>query len=468
MAVRIQNKKRCVLSKNYHNTKSGVISCHTTRRFHSARPRWWFLAISHCNATNGLNLKYKFLMTNGSPGELWKEHFSADEFYILPLLFTFFVMYILILLATIGCSIELKSRQLLHSTYKLFTLSVVFQEIGIILLCVAYIRYAIDGVGFPGIKTLGRMFESASEISFLLLLLLLAKGYTITRGRLRLASSVKLTIFMCAYVVTTLGLFIFEQHVFDPGEVLYLYESPAGYGLMILRVAAWWIFEYSTVFTLKHYPEKSNFYYPFNLMGTLWFIAGPCFTLIANSLIDKWIRESVVYGVCHFIAIIGHILFFLLTVPSKANKNFPYHVRTSQIGVMEMTGVSGNNSLYNFGHHPYAPYATPVSLMEAERSRICSPHVPVDLFSVHPSSTLVCKSTTEPVNNGDVEMLPQNSKNVTDTPVEITNDEPAQTPKMDQMNHFSSTAPCSATDRIFTVDRFIAPALRGNNRTLSA
>lgn len=28
----------------------------------------------------GLNLKYKFLMTNGSPGELWKEHFSADEF----------------------------------------------------------------------------------------------------------------------------------------------------------------------------------------------------------------------------------------------------------------------------------------------------------------------------------------------------------------------------------------------------
>lgn len=140
------------------------------------------------------------------------------------------------------------------------------------------------------------------------------------------------------------------------------------------------------------------------------FIAGPGFTLIANSLIDKWIRESVVYGVCHFIAIIGHLLFFvsvplfsqftirvhlkisnlqLLTVPSKANKNFPYHVRTSQIGVMEMTGIAGNSSLYNFGHHSYAPYATPSSLIDTERSHIRTPNVPVDLFSIHPSSNEV-------------------------------------------------------------------------------
>lgn len=44
--------------------------------------------------------------------------------------------------------------------------------------------------------------------------------------------------------------------MFDPGEVLYLYESPAGYGLMVLRVFAWCMFVYSTIFTLKHYPEK--------------------------------------------------------------------------------------------------------------------------------------------------------------------------------------------------------------------
>lgn len=76
-------------------------------------------------------------------------------------------------------------------------------------------------------------------------------------------------------IIPNANFYYFERlhllQVFDPGEVLYLYESPAGYGLMILRIAAWWIFEYSTLFTLKHYPEKSNFYTPFNLMGTLWY-----------------------------------------------------------------------------------------------------------------------------------------------------------------------------------------------------
>jgi len=59
----------------------------------------------------------------------------------------------------------------------------------------------------------GRLLEAGSETTFMLLLLLLAKGYTVTRARLRLASSVKLTIFMCSYTVTYAALFIYEREV---------------------------------------------------------------------------------------------------------------------------------------------------------------------------------------------------------------------------------------------------------------
>jgi hypothetical protein len=65
-------------------------------------------------------------------------------------------------------------------------------------------------------------------------------------------------------------LFNYPMQFFDPGEVLYLYESPPGYVLIILRVIAWWMFMYSTLFTLKHYPEKARFYYPFNIVGSMW------------------------------------------------------------------------------------------------------------------------------------------------------------------------------------------------------
>ncbi|CAG9834628.1 unnamed protein product [Diabrotica balteata] len=45
-------------------------------------------------------------------------------------------------------------------------------------------------------------------------------------------------------------------------------------------------------------------------------------------------------------------------MPSVANKNFPYHVRTTQIGIMELTGRHGTSTMEQFGHHMYEPTAT--------------------------------------------------------------------------------------------------------------
>ncbi|RVE54407.1 hypothetical protein evm_000892 [Chilo suppressalis] len=334
------------------NTERMLVICHNSRRFRSARERWWFIAISNCDSTKGLDVKYKFLMTNGPEGDFWHEHFSADEFYVLPVLLAYTFAYVIVMVAAVMCSVELRSRHLLHATYKLFLISGLAQQAGAMLQALAYIKYASSGVRPQGLNTTGQFLCSVAETTFLLLLILMAKGYTITRGRLKVGFTVKLTIFMCCYIVTYMILFIYQAKEFDPGEVLYLYESPAGYGLIVLRVLAWCVFAYSTFFTVKKYPEKNAFYCPFSICGTLWFYAGPLFILTANSYIDKWVRESVVIAVLMFITFSGHIMFLLLTLPVFANKNFPYHVRTTQVGVMEVTGSS---ALDGFGPNPYHP-----------------------------------------------------------------------------------------------------------------
>lgn len=56
---------------------------------------------------------------------------------------------------------------------------------------------------------------------------------------------------------------------------------------------------------------QANFYYPFNIFGTVWFVAGPAFILSANTYIDKWVRESVVYAVLLFISFGGHLMFLV-------------------------------------------------------------------------------------------------------------------------------------------------------------
>ncbi|KAG8143497.1 hypothetical protein E2320_000719 [Naja naja] len=117
-------------------------------------------------------------------------------------------------------------------------------------------------------------------------------------GRISHTGSIKLSVYMTLYTITHVVLFIYEAEFFDQAQVLYTYESPAGYGLIALQFVAYIWFCYAILITLKQFPEKQPFY--------------------------------------------------LITRPSAANKNFPYHVRTSQIGIVEEAATGAK-----FPHHVY-------------------------------------------------------------------------------------------------------------------
>lgn len=79
---------------------------------------------------------------------------------------------------------------------------------------------------------------------------------------------------------------------FDPGEVLYAYDSPAGYGLMGLQLVAYVWFCYAVLVSLKHYPEKQPFYVPFFTAYTLWWDLHCSLRLIAPEMVlGFWLHK---------------------------------------------------------------------------------------------------------------------------------------------------------------------------------
>lgn len=68
----------------------------------------------------------------------------------------------------------------------------------------------------------------------------------------------------------------------------------------------------STATTIRKNPEKASFYYPFGLLGSLWILGGPFLTLVGISVLDAWVRESVMCGTFAIMSFGGHSAFLVI------------------------------------------------------------------------------------------------------------------------------------------------------------
>lgn len=120
-------------------------------------------------------------------------------------------MYTCLVVAVFVCAVKLKSLHLLHTTYRMFEFSVVLHWIGTVVQAIVYSIYAVSG--FSPHTTTGELILGGSEVVFLALMLLMAKGYTITRARLSSRSMIRLATFLNVYIIAFMSLFIFQTVV---------------------------------------------------------------------------------------------------------------------------------------------------------------------------------------------------------------------------------------------------------------
>lgn len=152
--------------------------------------------------------------------------------------------------------------------------SLLCQLMGILLEIYSYFNLALKGALMTGASLVGHLLEACSETLYTVLMLLLAFGYTITKSALTPKQIRWLTYFICLNAVCQLALYVYQFEIFDPGLVLYIYESPPGYGLVALKLIAWIVFVLRCFRTTKRMTKKVHFYASLLSLGSAWFMFG--------------------------------------------------------------------------------------------------------------------------------------------------------------------------------------------------
>lgn len=327
------SKANCV---DYLEHGKNFRRCSGQLRFTRMRARWWFLVLSHCDDIKSSplhNVNYEFAITNG---DSWDRHISGDESDMVEITVAFFIVFTVAFIVGLVFARHLLVLNFFHRPYQVFITSLGYEEMALIFETIYYMEYVVNGKQNISIRTTGALLHAVSEIMLIILLLLLAKGFTITRGKLSSVSQIKLAMFAIIYAIFYIVLFVWKTELFDnsPGLVQNDFDNYAGRTIISLRISAWVWFVYTCISTVCVYPEKKCFYCWFGVSFSVWFLLKPSLTFWSYIDDQYWKRVRILKGVDLLICAIAYTIFLFLTRPTEANKMFPFHIRTNQVDAM--------------------------------------------------------------------------------------------------------------------------------------
>ena len=199
-------------------------------------------------------------------------------------------MFILQFFLTMFCcsiGVSLHNKRKLHWTVKLFLVSVVFQFVALLLLLIYYSSYASTGIMDDGALITGNLFMSFSDTLMVVLLILLAKGWTIVRRKISIPGRIKIAVFGMTYFLSSVTVVAWRFKALDVADSLYYYDSAAGIMFVVVRLLGVVWFNYAAKTTVKQFPtKKKRFYYRFTIVFSIWLGAIPLGIAIGGAFDD--------------------------------------------------------------------------------------------------------------------------------------------------------------------------------------
>ena len=197
-------------------------------------------------------------------------------------------------------------------------------------------KYGKDGFGIPFFDVLGTGLRLCAELSFLILMYLIASGWTVTQPYLRhMKQIIAISI---TFIVLYITMFAWSQISLAVQITTsdYVYETIPGILIGILRIPALGFFLYALRTTYKKEVSVTKiwFYRFFGIIYTLWFIFLPIL-IVTQFLISKWNRPKWIEGISRSVELVSYTIMFFMLWYSRARKYFAISEDEQQKGMFE-------------------------------------------------------------------------------------------------------------------------------------
>lgn len=236
------------------------------------------------------------------------------------------------------------SKKQKHTLPKLFTLSISLEFISICLILFHLISFSIDGKGNEALKVSGDVFDILSRTSFMLILLLLAKGWAVTRLEISTISWIILILIWISYLILNFVLYVWNMTEIDVVSDIDEFQTWPGFLVLISRscIMLWFLFELRTTMKYEHSNKKLNFLLHFGASSLVWFIYLPIIALISMKVSVFW-RYKLLLAVINSVDCLGYTVMLSLLWPT----------RSGQYLLLASSSLGGIDELDEFNEAPH-------------------------------------------------------------------------------------------------------------------
>ncbi|XP_030854450.1 transmembrane protein 145-like [Strongylocentrotus purpuratus] len=147
----------------------------------------------------------------------------------------FFLGYVSMMVLATRFRYVLSMKKLLHLTYRLFYGSLLCKAVSLLLLNIHLSRFARTGLEITKVQDMAEILSWLSTILFVSLLLLVSKGFSITRARISLLGTVKMIVFGLVYVAAYTVVFLNQRVLLDPQDIIASMTSVSAAGLIGIK-----------------------------------------------------------------------------------------------------------------------------------------------------------------------------------------------------------------------------------------